>query len=125
MDHESLSELAQRIAGPDIHVQCSEEIAGWSLMPLPRYREHALFLSQYGRLTVKSIHPTDLALAKFHRGYAEDLSDAMALMRHFGLPLEGLNARFKEIFAGYPASTKKGEFRRRFERFLQTLQEGT
>lgn len=122
-DRESLPNLAQRAAGSDIHVQCSEEMAGWSMMPLPRYRERALLLGRYGRLTVKSIHPTDLALAKVHRGYAEDLSDAMALVVHFQLSTEDLSARFKEIFAGYPSSTEKGEFRRRFDRFLQKVLE--
>lgn len=123
VDRESLPELAQRIAGPDIRVQCSEEMAGWSLMPLPRYRDRAILLGQYGRLTVKSIHPLDLILAKIHRGYAEDLADAMALLRHFKISLEELNARFKEIFADYPASTEKGEFRKRLDRFLQTFKE--
>lgn len=124
IDRESLPEVAQRIAGPDIRVQCSEEMAGWSLMPLPRYRERALFLGRFGRLTVRSIHPTDLLLAKIHRGYAEDLADAVALVKHFQISVEELITRFKEIFADYPASTEKGEFRRRFERFLQTLQGG-
>ena len=120
-DREDLPTLAQRVAGSDIHVQCSEEMAGWSLMPLPGYRERALSLGRYGRLTVKSIHPADLVLAKVHRGYAEDLSDAVALVGHFHLSAETLNARFKEIFADYPSSTEKGEFHRRFDRFLQTF----
>jgi len=123
IDRESLPELAQRIAGLDIRVQCSEEMAGWSLMPLPRYRERALLLGRYGRLTVKSIHPIDLVLAKVHRGYAEDLADAKALMDHFQLSMEELGVRFKEIFAAYPASTEKGEFRQGFDRFVQRLQE--
>jgi hypothetical protein len=119
----SLPELAQNVAGPDIRVQCSEEIAGWSLMPIPKYRERALPLDQYGRLTVKSIHPTDLVLAKVHRGYAEDLSDATALVGYFELSKDEIGHRFKEIFTVYPASTEKSEFLGRFDRFIQTLKE--
>ncbi|MGH7273592.1 MAG: hypothetical protein ACREIQ_03945, partial [Nitrospiria bacterium] len=124
IDRESLPELAQRVAGSDIRVQCSEEMSGWSLMPLPKYRERALLLGRYGRLTVKSIHPVDLILAKVHRGYAEDFADGKALVGHFKISLEEIGVRFKEILAAYPASTEKGEFRQRFERFLQLLQEG-
>ncbi|HLB02037.1 MAG TPA: hypothetical protein VJM77_02755, partial [Nitrospiria bacterium] len=123
-ERESLPELAQRVAGSDIRVQCSEEMSGWSLMPLPRYRERALLWGRYGRLTVKSIHPIDLVLAKVHRGYAEDMADAKALVGHFQLSIEEMGVRFKEIFAPYQASTEKGEFRQRFDRFLQLLQEG-
>ncbi len=125
IDRESLPELAQRVAGTDIRVQCSEEIAGWSMMPLPEYRERAPLLFRSGRLTVRSVHPTDLVLAKIHRGYAEDLADAMALARYFQLSIEELSTRFKEIFIVYPASTDKRDFRHRFDRFLRTLQERT
>ena len=123
-DREVLPELAQRAAGPDIRVQCSEQMTGWSLMPLPRYRERAVDLGQYGRLTLKSIHPSDLVLAKIHRGYAEDLSDATALVRHFHLDMVELSVRFKEVFTDYPASTEKGEFRKRFDQFIKTFKEG-
>ncbi len=117
-DREALPELAQQAAGSEILVQCAQEIAGWSMMPMPGYRERAITLLEHGPLTVKEIHPVDLVMAKIHRGLAEDIADGRSLADYFSISRRDLEERFKEIYSAFPASTEKGGFRKRFERFI-------
>jgi hypothetical protein len=64
-----------------VKAQFSVNIAGWSDVALPPYRDSARRWKRFGRLTVRLLEPSLYAVSKLRRGAAKDFTDLILVGR--------------------------------------------
>jgi hypothetical protein len=70
---------AESVSG--ISGQFSEDIAGWSPIALPPYRNTARLWKSFGPISVRLLEPAVYVLTKLRRGTADDFADLLVVAR--------------------------------------------
>jgi hypothetical protein len=96
-------------------------------IPLPGgWEERSRFIGRYGRLDVYAFDPVSTTLAKVERGASRDIEDALALLRRGVVTVPELQTAFEAILPRLETESLRvdeSDFRRKFERFLQLVDE--
>lgn len=106
-----------------IPADIGEDISGWSIVPMPSgYRDRTEIIYKNDSLAVKVLHPLDFVIAKLRRATEEDLSDALFVVRRFGLEPSDILKTAEEIIMNSPKDTALFLFRKSVRLFLSMLE---
>ena len=95
--------------------QFSEDIAGWSPIALPPYRNTARPWKSFGPISVRLLEPAVYVLTKLRRGTADDFADLLVVARKHRVSWHRLSVLCASAAKSSPRSTRLRSFIRRVE----------
>lgn len=112
--------LTEYLRKKKINFNLSENISGWSIVPLPEgYRERATPVYHGERLIIKVLEPVDFVFSKLLRGTEEDFQDILAVIKTYNISPEKLLEREKLV--RYPKDPETFFFKKKFQHLLELL----
>ncbi len=119
-DEELYDELTQYLRKKKINFNLSENISGWSMVPLPEgYRERATTVYQGEGLIIKILEPVDFVFSKLLRGTEEDFQDILEVVKRYNISSEKLLER--ERFIRYPKDPETLFFKKKLHHLLSLM----
>lgn len=119
-EEELYDELIEYLRKKKINFNLSENISGWSIVPLPEgYRERATPVYQGERLIIKVLEPVDFVFSKLLRGTQEDFEDILEVIKRYNISSDKLLER--ERLIRYPKDPETFFFKKKFQYLLSLL----
>ncbi len=114
-------ELVKYLKNEGISCNLSENISGWSIVPLPegyKYRTKTVYESE--NLNVKVLDPVDFIFSKLLRGTEEDFKDILIVIDKYKISKTQILER--ERFIKYPKDPETFLFKKKMEHLLTLIE---
>lgn len=114
-------ELVKYLKNEGISFNLSENISGWSIIPLPEgYRTRTKTVYESKNLNIKVLDPVDFIFSKLLRGTDEDFKDILFVIKKYKISKNDILQREKMV--KYPKDSETLFFKKKLEHLISLIE---